>query len=140
MTGDVFTVNKKYKDVADIQFHGTIVECINELPTFSDTSESMYRRLMTIPFEKNFAGIEDVRIKDDYLKRPEILRGILMLALFPGPAYGHTVDFDHVDELEACKRLLVRLRARRNPIRAFFDIVIENGVRTWSVLPVSDLW
>lgn len=140
ITGDTFTVNKKYKDVGDIQFKGTIVQCINELPTFSDTSESMYRRLMAIPFDKNFAGIEDVRIKDDYLKRPEILRGILMLVLFLGPAYGHDVDFDHVDEPEACKRLLVRLRARRNPVKAFFDIVVENGVRTWDVLPVANLW
>ena len=62
------------------------------MPVHLDTSESMYRRLLAIPFEKNFAGIEDKRIKDDYLKQPEVLRGILMLALFLGPAYGHDVD------------------------------------------------
>ena len=44
---DVFTVNKKYRDVSDIQFNGTIVQCVNELPTFSDTSESMYRSTWT---------------------------------------------------------------------------------------------
>lgn len=140
ITGDAFTLDAKYRRPTDVQFHGTIVECINELPEFSDTSESMYRRLVCIPFEKNFSGMEDTRIKDDYLCRPEILRGILMLALWMGRAYGHATDFDHVDEPEACKRLMLRLRAKKNPVKAFFDIVVQNGVARWTVLPVTDLW
>lgn len=140
VTGDAFTVNAKYQKPFDAQFHGTIVECINELPEFSDTSESMYRRLVAIPFEKNFTGIADTRIKDDYLCRPEILRGILMLALWLGVAYGHAIDFDSVDEPDACRRLMLRLRAKKAPVKAFFDIVIQNGVRNWDVLPVTDLW
>lgn len=140
ITGDAFSIDRKYRKAIDFRFNGTIVECANDLPEFSDTSESMYRRLIAIPFEKNFTGIEDPRIKNDYLKRPEILRGILMLALFLGPMHDHDVNFDRIDEPEACRRLLVRLRARRNPVKAFFDIVIENSVRKWTVLPVSDLW
>ncbi len=54
VTGDVIQINRKYKPAIDCRFQGMIVQCINALPKFDDSSESIYRRLMVIPFEKCF--------------------------------------------------------------------------------------
>ena len=69
ITHDPFLMDRKFKDPRSVLFNGFMVQCVNELPKLRDKSESLYRRLLVIPFEKRFEGCERKYIKDDYLKR-----------------------------------------------------------------------
>ena len=77
ITGDPFQLNRKFKEPRTVLFKGFMVQCVNELPRLRDRSESMYRRLLVVPFEKRFEGNERKYIKDDYLKRKEVLEYVL---------------------------------------------------------------
>ena len=77
ITGDPFLMNRKFKDPRSVKFRGFMIQCINSLPKLRDKSESLYRRLLVIPFEKRFEGCERKYIKGDYLNRPEVLEYVL---------------------------------------------------------------
>lgn len=49
-------LNRKLKEPRTLLFDGFMVQCVNELPKLRDKSESMYRRLLVIPFDKRFEG------------------------------------------------------------------------------------
>ncbi len=51
----------------------TIIECVNELPRMRDKAKAWYDRIIILPFDKNFMKNDRLYIKDDYLKRPEVL-------------------------------------------------------------------
>ena len=104
VTGDVIQINRKYKPAIDCRFQGMIVQCINALPKFDDSSESIYRRLMVIPFEKCFTGQERKYIKDDYLNRKEVLEYVVYRVLMLMPDY---YEFDNV---YACQKMLMQYK------------------------------
>lgn len=82
VTGDVFTMNRKYKTPIQFRWQGFEVQCFNiEVPRVRDKSVSFLRRLLIVPFRKNFEGIERKYIKHDYLARPDVLRYVLKRAL-----------------------------------------------------------
>lgn len=81
ITGDPFQLNRKFKEPRTVLFKGFMVQCVNELPRLRDRSESMYRRLLVVPFEKRFEGNERKYIKDDYLKRKEVLEDAVTMIL-----------------------------------------------------------
>lgn len=77
ITGDPFQLNRKFKAPRNVLFRGFMIQCVNELPKLRDKSESMYRRLLVIPFDKRFQGCERKYIKDDYLNRQDVLEYVL---------------------------------------------------------------
>ena len=58
-----------------------MVQCLNEMPRIKDKSDSFYRRQLFIPFTKCFTGEERKYIKQDYLKRTEVLEYVLYRVL-----------------------------------------------------------
>lgn len=99
ITGDPFLMNRKFKDPRSVKFRGFMIQCINSLPKLRDKSESLYRRLLVIPFEKRFEGCERKYIKGDYLNRPEVLEYVLHRILAK-------TDYYELDAPEATCRLL----------------------------------
>lgn len=87
ITNDAITMNRKFKRPVNYQFRGFMVQCINDLPRSKDKSESIYRRQLFIPFEKWFGGTERKYIKDDYLRRQDVLRYVLKRVLLDMPDY-----------------------------------------------------
>ena len=73
VTGDVIQINRKFKTPIPYQFKGFMVQCLNEMPRVKDKSDSFFRRQLFIPFTKCFTGAERKYIKQDYLKRKEVL-------------------------------------------------------------------
>lgn len=63
ITNDVVYINRKFKSPIQYQFHGFMVQCLNELPRFKDRSDSIYRRQLFIPMDKCFTGIARTYIK-----------------------------------------------------------------------------
>jgi len=82
ITGDVFNLNRKYKTPVAVRFLGIDIQCFNSnTPRTKDRSESFYRRLLIVKFNKWFGGTERKYIKRDFLCRPEVLRYVLRRAL-----------------------------------------------------------
>lgn len=137
VTNDVIQLNRKNRPIIAFQFFGLMVQCLNEFPKVKDKSESFYRRQLFVPFEKSFTGKERKYIKDDYLKRPEVLEYVAWYALHragattPGEYYSFS-------EPEATTLALDQYKEHNDPVRAFW-----NEFRTeflWTLLPFTFLY
>lgn len=132
VTNDVIQVNRKHRMPVAYQFWGFMVQCLNELPRSKDKSESFYRRQLYVPFEKSFTGVEKKWIKDDYLRRPEVLRYVLKRVLLDMD------DYYRLSEPKACLDLLDEARENNNPTLAFWRAFREEFA--WDLLPFTFLY
>lgn len=127
VTHDWFRANEKYGPMSYVKGRGLCVFCINELPVFKDKSESLYRRFIVIPFVKRFVGEdENPAIKNDYLKRPEVLEYVAYKALMMDP-------FETFIEPDVCKELLGQMREDNDPVLQFAKAFLPQFV--WDLLP-----
>ncbi|OBA67777.1 DNA primase family protein [Gordonia sp. 852002-10350_SCH5691597] len=129
ITNDVITINRKYKAPIAHQHFGFMVQCLNDEPVFKDKSESIYRRQIFVPFEKCFTGAERRYIKDDYLRRPEVLEYVLRRVL----SGDLTSPYYVLPEPAAVKKALEGFKESNDPVRAFWN---ENQMLfQWDLLP-----
>lgn len=131
ITGDPFQLNRKFKAPRNVLFRGFMVQCVNELPKLRDKSESMYRRLLVIPFDKRFEGHERKYIKDDYLNRKDVLEYVLYHVLAE-------MDYYELDVPSVCSALLDDFRVANDPLRQFADEVFPAA--SWHLLPCKFLY
>ena len=115
-------MDRKFKDPRSVLFNGFMVQCVNELPKLRDKSESLYRRLLVIPFEKRFEGRERKYIKDDYLKRKDVLEYVLYKLLA-------TTDYYELDVPQTCIDMLEEFKLENDPVRQFAEEVFAEA--TW---------
>lgn len=132
ITGDHFTLERKYRDPVSVSFSGMVVQCVNDFPKSRDKSASYTRRQAFVPFRKYFGGtgVERGYIKSDYLKRPEVLRYVLRRVL----SMTHTEFSNPV----ACQELLAQFQRENNPVRDFWH-EMESDLQ-WDLLPTSFLY
>ncbi|MCD2143724.1 DNA primase family protein [Gordonia paraffinivorans] len=130
VTNDVITINRKHKAPIAHQHFGFMVQCLNDQPTIKDKSDSLYRRQLFIPFTKCFTGAERRYIKDDYLKRPEVLEYVLKRVL--------TMSYYTLSEPDAVRLALEDFKENNDPIRAFWNEVKNELV--WDLLPFQFLY
>ena len=130
ITGDCFAVNRKFKPIITMKFSGLMVQCVNDLPKFGDRSESFYRRLLFIPFEKCFTGAERQYIKDDYLSRDDVLEYVLYKIL--------NMNYDQFSDPVDCQTILAGYKIFNDPVRDFLDDILSQLV--WSLVPYSFLY
>jgi putative DNA primase/helicase len=130
VTHDVVTIENKYQKSVNMQFFGLIIQCLNEYPRFKDKTESFYRRQLFIPFTKCFTGKERKYIKDDYLKRPEVLEYVLYKVL--------NMDFNKLSEPAACRNILDDYKEYNDTIRQFLNEMLDELV--WDFVPFSFLY
>lgn len=131
VTGDVITINRKFKTPIAYQFLGFMVQCLNEFPRVKDRSESFYRRQLFVPFDKCFTGVERKYIKNDYLSRPEVLEYVLHKVL--------NMNYYELSEPEACINILDEYKTYNDPLRQFFEEIIEEEC-VWDLLPFPFLY
>lgn len=131
ITGDVISINRKFRTPISYQFHGFMVQCLNEFPKIKDKSESFYRRQLFIPFNKCFTGAERKYIKDDYLRRTEVLEYALWRVI-------NMEDYYSFIEPEATKIILDEYKDFNDPVRAFWNELGDEFV--WSLLPYTFLY
>ncbi len=125
ITHDVITVNPKHRAMVNLRWFGFMIQCINDLPTIKDKSDSIYRRQLFIPFTKSFTGRERKYIKDEYLKRSDVLEYVLRRVL--------TMSYYELSEPLAVKALLGEFKEYNDPVRAFW-----NEIKTqlyWDLVP-----
>ena len=130
ITNDVVYINRKFKDPIPYQFHGFMVQCLNELPRFKDKSDSIYRRQLFIPMSKCFAGKARTYIKSDYINRPEVLEYVMKRVL--------EMNYYKLSEPEACKIVLEEYKTYNDPVRQFWGEFEDRFV--WDFIPYSFLY
>ena len=126
ITGDVISINRKFRTPISYQFHGFMIQCLNEFPKIKDKSESFYRRQLFIPFTKCFTGAERKYIKNDYLRRTELLEYVLWRLINMDDYY----EFNQVEETQIA---LNEYKSFNDPVRAFWSDHGEDF--TWDLLP-----
>lgn len=130
ITQDVISINRKYKTAITFRFNGMMIQCVNEYPRMRDKSNSMHRRLLIIPFEKSFEGIERRYIKHDYLKRSEVLEYVLYKVL--------NSDFYELSLPKVCEQALNEYKEYNDPIRQFWYEIREQLM--WDFVPFQYLY
>ncbi len=136
-TNDVIQINRKYRMAMAFQFWGFMVQCLNELPRMKDKSDSNYRRKLFVPFTKSFTGAEKKYIKDDYLKRPEVLEYVLWYVLNEAGA-DSPGDYYELSEPPATKATLAEYKELNDPVRAFWEEFRPRLV--WGLAPFTFLY
>lgn len=116
VTWDAIQINRKFKTPISYQFHGFMVQCLNEMPRVQDKSDSFNRRLIFIPFLKCFTGAERKYIKDDYLNRPDVLEYVLYKVLH--------MDYTSIDVPATWENALEEYKENNNPILRFAHEVL----------------
>jgi len=127
ITNDAFPLNRKHKDPVTYQFFGFMVQCLNEMPRTKDKSDSFYRRQLFVPFTKCYTGRERKYIKEDYLRRPEVLEYVLWKVL--------NMDYYSLTEPAICNLAMVEYKKYNDPIRQFADEMLPQCV--WDFLPFT---
>ena len=130
ITGDVITINQKFKTPINYRFRGMMVQCLNEYPKIKDKSDSFYRRQIFVPFEKCFTGKENKNIKEIYLKDREVLEYALCKVLM--------MDYYKLSEPDSCKEALAEYKETNDPIRQFWNEFEDQFA--WDLLPYSFLF
>ena len=131
ITHDPFLMDRKFKAPRSVLFNGFMVQCVNELPKLRDKSESLYRRLLVIPFEKRFEGVERKYIKDDYLYRPEVLEYVMHKLLAE-------TDYYELDVPQACVDMLEEFKLENDPVRQFAEEAFAEAA--WDLLPYKFMY
>lgn len=132
ITNDVISINRKYKSPISYQFWGFMVQCLNEYPRIKDKSESFYRRQLFVPFTKSFTGAERKYIKDDYMRRDDVLKYVLKHVLTVVP------DYYELPRPEATELALAEYKIENDPVRAFWSEFEDEFV--WDLLPFTFLY
>lgn len=130
ITNDVVYINRKFKNPIRYQFHGFMVQCLNELPRFKDKSDSIYRRQLFVPMNKCFTGKARTYIKSDYINRPEVLEYVMKRVF--------EMNYYTLSEPEACKMVLDEYKVYNDPVRQFWKEFEDQFV--WDILPYSFLY
>lgn len=137
VTNDVLQINRKYRMPVAFQFFGFMVQCLNEFPRVKDKSESFYRRQLFVPFAKSFTGSERRYIKDDYLKRTDVLEYVLWYVLHRAGA-ADPGSYYELSEPVATKAVLAEYKEANDPVRAFWNEMRERLV--WGLTPFPFLY
>lgn len=130
ITGDAIMINRKFQKPISYQFHGFMVQCLNEMPRIKDKSDSFFRRQIFIPFDKCFTGKERTYIKQDYLKRKDVLEYVLYTVLH--------MDYETFDIPKSCENALNDYKTANDVIRQFVEEIIMECV--WDILPFPFLY
>ncbi|GAB05027.1 DNA primase [Gordonia amarae] len=133
ITGDAVRVERKNRDGVTIRYRGVMVQCLNDSPRVKDRSPSFLRRLCLVSFEKCFTGAERKYIKNDYLRRPEVLEYVLKRVL------DHALTPAHYElpEPDAVKCALAEFRESNDPVLEWWN---DNKlIFQWDLLPFTFL-
>lgn len=127
VTHDWVPIDVKYGPMVETKGRGLCVFCVNELPSSKDKSESLYRRFIPIPFLKRYVGADENKaIKDDYVKRREVLEYVVYKVLM-------TDLFGEFIMSAKCEELLGQIRVENDPVLQFAEEFLPQFV--WDFLP-----
>jgi putative DNA primase/helicase len=124
VSGDPIQIEPKGKKAYPAILTPAVIQSSNGMPNFHN-KEGTNRRLLIIPFNNHFEGDgNNWNIKDDYLKRDEVLQYVLYRAL--------QLDFTKFSVPDASSRALDDFKLENDPVRAF----VEEYFKIWDLTKV----
>lgn len=121
VTGDPVPIEAKGKQPTLAVFNKLVIQSTNFLPKFRNKSNGTYRRLLIVPFNKSFTADNDNwKIKDDYIRRTDVLEYVLKIAL--------SLNFEKFDEPKATQGLLNDFKISNDNVLAFVNDMFEEFV------------
>lgn len=130
ITNDMLMINRKHKTAISFRFYGFMVQCLNEMPRIKDKSDSLFRRLLFIPFTECFTGRERKYIKSNYLNRPEVLQYVLNKAL--------NMSYYELSTPTVCVEALNAYKSYNDTVRTFAEEIVPQ--LQWDLVPYSFLY
>ena len=128
VTHDTFTMEKKHKDPFAYRFNGIAVFCANSIPRFRDRTKSLYRRILAVPFDKNFyQNGENKAIKSDYIHRKDVLEYVLYRALH--------CNVYKLSEPDSCRVTLEDVRIENDMVVQYCEEVLPHF--SWDLIPFT---
>lgn len=134
VTGDPITVDRKYRNSLTFNYQGLILQCMNSLPSTKDKTNSFYRRLLPIPFNNSFEGIEKDEIKSIYIKDKRVLEYIARKALLMDLKSGEFITS------EAVNNLLDEYKENNDTILQWWNDEGKDAEYVWNRLPFRFLY
>ena len=131
ITGDDIQIEAKGKDAYPMQVRILNIQMLNGPLLTKDKSNSIYRRLLIIPFTHTFTGIERPYIKRDYMDRTEVKEYILKRALEAPIVTEFITTTDNETALHHTK-------IENNTVYEFLDEMLP--CFKWDVLPTKFLY
>lgn len=131
ITGDDIQIEAKGKNAYPMQVRMLNIQMLNGTLLTRDKSNSIYRRLLIVPFTHTFTGCERPYIKRDYMDRTDVKEYILKRAL-EAPV---VTEFVVTKENEEA---LYRTKVENNSVFEFFDEFLPRF--KWNVLPTKFLY
>ena len=124
-TGDAIMVEGKMKDGYSVALTTGMLFSANKVPKATNKTNGLYRRMCIIPFLANFNGkVEDVTIRDEKIKRDDVLEYVLHKAL--------ALDFEKF--IEPAITLQYKLEYMKDN-----DTIFEFYSDEWATSPMSEL-
>lgn len=131
ITNDIVMVNPKNIQPFTTRFYCTVVQSMNGMPRFSDTTGGLYRRFRIIQFNKQYEDTPANRkIKNEYINDPQLLQWILKQAL--------TINIDTIIETKESQELVHETQLDNDPVVYFVENYFDEFQSTR--LPVKFLF
>ena len=116
VTSDTLTIDRKNRSVVDYRPFVQVTQCFNDDFRAADDSDSLFRRQLFIPFPKTFLrGKRNPAIREDYVKRPEVLEWVAKHVILDIPFYKRFTEPKASAELKQEQKLV------NSPVREFVD-------------------
>lgn len=128
VTGDDISIEPKHKDSFPAVIKHVTIQMINGMPKFRDKTNSFYRRLVMVPFEHTFEGVEKKYIKNEFIRDKSIKEYVLSKAL-------EMDSFDTFVVPQVTKTLLSEYKSENNTVFEFWDDMYNEF--QWNVIPTK---
>lgn len=131
-THDAVSLEAKGKDRITAEPYLIQVHMYNSVPKMLDTTPSMQARLYMFKFEKSFVGREKRYIKNDYLKRKDVLEWVVNYVCY------HMDTLEEMPPLASNAELVQEVKVNNNAVEAFLEeFEYDFG---WNFVPVKALY
>lgn len=118
ITGDTVSVEQKNQPLYSASFKCTVIQSTNGMPKFRDKTAGVLRRFIIVPFKADFeVQAENSDIKDDFIKRPEVLEYVLNKAI--------NLDFETFDIPKVSMQALDEFKQDNDPVYEFKSEVFD---------------
>lgn len=131
-THDAVSLEAKGRDRITAVPYLNQVHMYNSTPKMLDTTQSMQTRLYMFKFAKSFVGREKRYIKNDYLKRKDVLEWVVNYVCY------HMDTLEEMPPLKSNAELVQEVKVNNNAVEAFLEEYEYNF--GWNFVPVKAMY
>lgn len=130
--GDTLYVKRKFKTSLTYTFTGIVLMSMNTMPSMK-YENALDKRIYPINFEKNFEGVKNTKIRDDYIHRREVHEWYLKHVLTDLPKY-----YELIKPAEAAD-LIREFRDQNSVIIRFLEDDVVQDVIGINTTPATNI-